>query len=664
MTTSPASSPALDQMREILAVLGERVARVVEADRAEGDVPDHQRGHYFPPSLITRDARRDPSRPTGDVIPVDLLPQRLVTLAENLQLTLVEIGVLLVGLSVNMDPRFEQFFIVLNNEVDTRGPNVATALRLAGADPMDPDARALLRADASLRALGLIELGHAERPLLTTVISVPERVVSFLLGDNNFDPLAAPVLDVLAEPNLPDELLPDLPDVVSLPVVLRSRAGSAARDQARRLGTSSAGMPPLIVDGSLLSSVAADCEAQLRACVREAALWGSVLVLDLRHCSPGIEREQILTDLSSRGVPFIALAERRARLGRWESDAVTLELPGAGMRRQWWSWLGAPAGTEIAADAASHVEPEDIRKHLAEGSPLAPHLVAGRGLSQPIEPEFTLADVLTNDAVSRDLRELRDRVRNRSIVLDEWGMRPGGGRGRGVTALFSGPSGTGKTMAAEALAGELGVPLFRVDLAAVVDKYIGETEKNLDRIFSSVEDVDGVLLFDEADALFGKRSEVSDARDRYANLEVAYLLQRMESFDGLAILTSNLRANLDTAFLRRLDSVIDFPEPDQGNRELLWLACLTGQLGLVVQDDIRRLAALPMAGGAIRAAVVTAAYLAAEAGSVMDRRFLLEACEREWRKIGRLSFPNADFADWLSEAPHDGAGAGRRDPLG
>jgi AAA+ superfamily predicted ATPase len=661
---SVTTTEALEHMRGILAVLGERVARVVEADRSEGDVADHQRGLYFPPALITRDARRNASGAASDVVPLDMLPSRLVTLAENLGLNALEVGILLIGLSVNMDPRFEQFFIVLNNEVDTRGPNVATALRLAGADPMDPDARALLRPDASLRALGLIELGRSERPLLTSVITVPERVVSFLLGDNSFDAVATPVLDVLAEANLPDELLPELPEIESLPVVLRSRAGSAARDQARRLGTSNSGMPPLIIDGSALSAVAADCQAQLTACIREGALWGSVLVLDLRHCTPVIEREQILTDLSSRGVPFIALVERRARMGRWESEAVSLELPGASLRRQWWTHLGAPDGAEIAADAASHVEPEDIRKHLAEGSPLAPHLVTGRGLSQPIEPEFTLADVLTNESISRDLRELRDRVRNRSIVLDEWGMRPGGGRGRGVTALFSGPSGTGKTMAAEALAGELGVPLFRVDLAAVVDKYIGETEKNLDRIFSSVEDVDGVLLFDEADALFGKRSEVSDARDRYANLEVAYLLQRMESFDGLAILTSNLRANLDTAFLRRLDSVVDFPEPDPHNRELLWLACLTGQLGLVVQDDIRRLAALPMAGGAIRAAVVTAAYLAAEAGSVMDRRFLLEACEREWRKIGRLSFPNADFADWLSEAPNDGAGAGRRDPLG
>jgi len=236
-------------------------------------------------------------------------------------------------------------------------------------------------------------------------------------------------------------------------------------------------------------------------------------------------------------------------------------------------------------------------------------------------------------------------------VLDEWGLRPGGGRGRGVTALFSGGPGTGKTMAAEALAGELGVPLFRVDLAAVVDKYIGETEKNLERVFSSVEDVDGVLLFDEADALFGKRSDVSDARDRYANLEVAYLLQRMESFDGLAILTTNLRANLDVAFLRRLDSVIDFPDPDQDTRESLWRACLTGLVGLVGNDDVRRLASLPMSGGAIRAAVVTAAYLAAQQGVEIDRTFLLQACEREWRKIGRLSFPNADFAEWYPEAP-------------
>ena len=154
------------------------------------------------------------------------------------------------------------------------------------------------------------------------------------------------------------------------------------------------------------------------------------------------------------------------------------------------------------------------------------------------------------------------RARRRDLVLDEWGMRPGGGRGRGITVLFAGDSGTGKTMSAEVLAGDLGLDLYTVNLATVVDKYVGETEKNLERIFTEADGVNAVLLFDEADALFGKRSEVRDANDRYANIEVAYLLQRMETFDGLAILATNLRANVDEAFARRLDMVVDFPSPD------------------------------------------------------------------------------------------------------
>src|SRR5919199_6224849 len=159
----------------------------------------------------------------------------------------------------------------------------------------------------------------------------------------------------------------------------------------------------------------------------------------------------------------------------------------------------------------------------------------------------------------RELRELAARARHRERVLTDWGMRPGGGRGRGITALFAGDSGTGKTMSAEVVAGSLGLDLYTVNLATVVDKYVGETEKNLERIFGEAAGVNGVLLFDEADAIFGKRSEVRDAHDRYANIESAYLLQRMETFDGLAILATNLRANLDEAFTRRLDVVVDFP---------------------------------------------------------------------------------------------------------
>ena len=194
-------------------------------------------------------------------------------------------------------------------------------------------------------------------------------------------------------------------------------------------------------------------------------------------------------------------------------------------------------------------------------------------------------------------------------------------------------------MAAEALAGELGVSLFHVDLSSVVDKYIGETEKNLEKVFAAAENVDGVLLFDEADALFGKRSGVSDARDRHANIEVAFLLQRMESFDGLAILTSNLRSNLDEAFTRRLDCIIDFTNPPEALRSEIWRRCTQGRAPELNADQFQKLAILELSGGAIRSSVVTAAYQAATEGTDIKFEHLVEGARNEWLKMGRLGFP-------------------------
>ena len=186
-----------------------------------------------------------------------------------------------------------------------------------------------------------------------------------------------------------------------------------------------------------------------------------------------------------------------------------------------------------------------------------------------IEPRVSWDDLVLPDAVRLSLRDLAARARHRERVLGEWRMRPGGGRGTGITALFAGDPGTGKTMSAEVVASELGLDLYVVNLATVVDKYIGETEKNLDRIFAESDDVNGVLLFDEADALFGQRSEVRDSHDRYANIEVAYLLQRMEAYEGIVILATNLRENMDEAFTRRIKFIIDFPFPDVPSRKLI-----------------------------------------------------------------------------------------------
>ncbi len=213
-------------------------------------------------------------------------------------------------------------------------------------------------------------------------------------------------------------------------------------------------------------------------------------------------------------------------------------------------------------------------------------------------------------------------------------------------ALFAGDSGTGKTMSAEVVAADLGLDLYVVDLSTVVDKFVGETEKNLERIFTEAAGVNGVLLFDEADAIFGKRSEVKDAHDRYANMESAYLLQRMESFDGIAVLTTNLRANLDEAFTRRLDVIVDFPVPAAAERRSLWDRCLGRDLPRAADLDLDFCARFELAGGSIRACVVTAAYRAAEAGRPLCTADLVAAVQREYRKLGRLVLAH-EFGPYL-----------------
>jgi SpoVK/Ycf46/Vps4 family AAA+-type ATPase len=268
-------------------------------------------------------------------------------------------------------------------------------------------------------------------------------------------------------------------------------------------------------------------------------------------------------------------------------------------------------------------------------------------LARRVDPAVGWDDLVLPDGVLLALREVALRARHRERVLGDWRMRPGGGRGQGVAALFAGDSGTGKTMSAEVVAHDLGLDLYVVDLATVVDKYVGETEKNLERIFTAAAGVNGVLLFDEADAVFGKRSEVRDAHDRYANVESAYLLQRMETFDGLVILATNLRANIDEAFTRRLDVVVDFPLPDVPHRRALWDACLGRAMRRADGIDLDFCAlAFELAGGAIRSAAVTAAYLAAEDEGDLTMRHVVNAVQREYRKLGRLTLQSEFGAYW------------------
>jgi SpoVK/Ycf46/Vps4 family AAA+-type ATPase len=266
------------------------------------------------------------------------------------------------------------------------------------------------------------------------------------------------------------------------------------------------------------------------------------------------------------------------------------------------------------------------------------------GLAQRIASSARWADLVLPDAQMQALRQIGNHVRHRATVYERWGFAAQSARGLGLAVLFAGDSGTGKTMAAEVLAHELDLDLFRIDLASVVSKYIGETEKNLARIFNAAEDGGAILLFDEADALFGRRSEVKDSHDRYANIEVSYLLQRMEAYRGLAILTTNQKAALDPAFQRRLRVIVNFPFPDANERQEIWRRVFpadTPTAGL----DPAKLARLHMSGGQIRNIAVNAAFYAAEAGAAVGMAHLLRAAHTEAAKRER-PISDAEIRGW------------------
>lgn len=293
------------------------------------------------------------------------------------------------------------------------------------------------------------------------------------------------------------------------------------------------------------------------------------------------------------------------------------------------------AGTSIGApavDAQNPIEPEKLWNACRSVSRSRLEDLAQR--IAPGDRPAAWDDLILPEMQKQVLRQMASQLRYRLTVYETWGFASRGRRGLGVSTLFSGPSGTGKTMAAEVLAGELKLDLYRIDLSAVVSKYIGETEKNLKQVFDAAESGGVLLLFDEADALFGKRAEVKDGRDRYANIEVGYLLQRMESFEGLAILTTNLKSSLDKAFQRRLRFIVDFPFPDAAQREAIWARIFPEKTPTKALDP-KRLAQLNMAGGNIRNIALNAAFLAAGAGKPVEMEHVLQATRLEAIKTER-----------------------------
>jgi hypothetical protein len=650
-----------------LAGLERRIRDAVAFRRNMDPNPDDPfRGLYLSDDAINAlfDDRRAPFAPFAEAVPDGTLAR----LASTVPLTELDVELLLIAVAPDVDSRFEQFYGYLNDDVTRRRASVGLALRLCGLPEASAMGRARLDADAPLITSGLLTVDDPDRPFLSRSLRVPDRVVSHLLGDHRPDPALADVVRLGTENvALPgrDLLAKAIEGPVRL-VYLRERPGCGAQELANA-ALSLAGFVALLVDTADLPAGPERTDTT-RALLREALLRGAGIVIGPVDAS-GVAPH--LAGLAHPEVPVIVHGTsvwdpRWSAVPPLQHDVQLLPV---GARANIWrsSLDGRLAPGVDPADATAHfvLGPDQIRR-AAEAAAMSAfsdggavgmaHLRAGarsqnaaglHRLARRIEPAVGWDDLVLPANVLAQLRELAIRARYRDRVLDDWRMRPGGGRGRGVTGLFAGDSGTGKTMSAEVIAAALGMDLYTVNLATVVDKYVGETEKNLERIFSEAAGVNGVLLFDEADAIFGKRSEVRDAHDRYANIESAYLLQRMETFDGFALLATNLRANLDEAFTRRLDVIVDFPLPDEERRRQLWDRCLGDAPPRADDLDLDFLAAaFDLAGGHIRSAAVTAAYLAAEAGLPLSMANLVGAVAREYRKLGRLCLAR-EFGPYL-----------------
>ncbi|ROQ93694.1 ATPase family protein associated with various cellular activities (AAA) [Streptomyces sp. 2132.2] len=577
---------------------------------------------------------------------------RLARLAARASLTELDVAVLLIALAPDVDRTFEPLYGYLNDDVSRRRATVGLALDLCGVPAHSASARARLHAGAPLAALGLLEVEDPERPFLTRSLRVPDRLVGHLLGDDTPDTALLGLLRPMPEPLPPataDEWftrrLVTLLESGTATVYLREQRegdGLAAYATALR----AAGLD------ALCCAVPGEHVAEL---LREARLSGRAVVVPALPERPG----PLVRALAAAPDVTVLLADPRPYDPHWcPEDPLVLDAPARrdGGTAAWMAALGADgAGFDLAATVAPYRLGGDRVRRAAQaarelaafdGSAVtAAHVrraarrqsVSGlESRTRRIRPAVDWGDLVLPDGPLGQLRELALRARHRERVLGDWRLSAGGGRGRGVLGLFAGESGTGKTLSAEVVAADLGLDLYVVQLSSVVDKYVGETEKNLEGIFTEADRTDAVLLFDEADAVFGKRSEVRGAHDRYANMESAYLLQRLESFGGIALLTTNLRANIDEAFTRRLDLVVDFPFPDAGQRLALWrhgLAHVPSADGIDAAPLARD---FELAGGSIRSAVVTAAYRAAGRGGEVTADDLLEGARREYRKAGRL----------------------------
>jgi len=594
----------------------------------------------------------------------------LARLSTVFQLSPFELDVLLLAAGVELDASVAAVVAALHEKPDPH-PTFSLALgALPGAH------WSAITPSSPLRHWQLLDADFS-RGLTTTPLRIDERVLHYLTGVGAPDSRLAGIVEPVAaaEPlaashRVLAERIAGLWSRRGEPPLTIQLSGDVAW---AKLGIACAACA--LLDARLALMYAETIPAEPRAMValarlweREARLTGSALFLDLGELdlSDTARNTVVLRFVEMIHSPVVLVCRERRRLPR--RPLVSLDVPRPTSEEQAHAWrtaladhAGALDGTVDRLVAQFQLGPPAITAAAAEAMQCAatPSGLSGAlwsacrmqarprldDLAQRIEPAATWDDLVLSEGARATLRDVAAQVRQRSTVYERWGFGRVGGRGLGISALFAGASGTGKTTAAEVLAHELALDLYRIDLSAVVSKYIGETEKNLRRVFDVAEEAGAVLLFDEADALFGKRSEVKDSHDRYANIEVSYLLQRMECYRGLAILTTNMKSALDNAFLRRIRFVVQFPFPDPAQRADIWQRVFPRATPVHALRP-ERLAQLDVAGGNIRNIAVNAAFLAADDGEPVSMHHVLEAARSEYAKIEK-PLTAAETAGWL-----------------
>jgi hypothetical protein len=604
-------------------------------------------------------------------------PPALEVVAERFDLSDFEQGILLMCAGVELDSAFSERLAALG------GGRAAPSFGLALARL--PDAHWSALAPASpLRRWRLVEPSPGAS-LTDGRLLIDERILHFLTGvqylDERLRASVEPLEGASEPPDTHRDVARAIVDTVQrcnasapLPVMelLGTDAGgkrAVAAEVARELG-----VELFVLPVSEIPASGSELHAMSVLWGREVALAGRALFIDAEDLdeSGASTRDSALSRFidAAPGVVLVASTDRR-RMRFRALRSFDVERPRPGEQRALWTQVLAGRGEEIPGelhrvasqfrlglDALRAAGTEVAGVLSANGSnpdaeALAVHLWDAcrrqarprlDDLAQRIEPIATWADLVVPDEVEDALRQIAVHARHRHLVHESWKLGERSARGLGISALFAGASGTGKTMAAEVLANELRLDLYRIDVASVVSKYIGETEKNLRRVFDTAEEGGAILLFDEADALFGKRSEVKDSHDRFANIEVSYLLQRMESYKGLAVLTTNMKSALDQAFLRRLRFVIEFPFPDAPARRRIWEGMFPREAP-TRKLDLTKLSHLNISGGNIRNIVLGAAFNAAEEGVAIGMQHVFEAAKREYRKLDK-SLQSRETRGW------------------